>query len=76
MKYTVWAFPIVRVSVEVEAASHEEAMRKVDEETNFHDLLNRGDIVWAEDMDGFHVDEENDPEYERSAWYDKHYVPL
>ena len=76
MKYTVWAFPIVRVSIEVEAASQEEAMRKVHEETDFHALLNRHGVNWAESIDGFHVDEENDPEHERSRWYDKHYVPL
>ena len=76
MKYAVWVFPIVKVKVEVEADNQLAAMEKVDAETDFHKLLDRGNIEWAEDIDAFHVDEENDPEYENSAWYDKHYVPL
>ena len=73
MKYKVWAFPIVRVSIEVEAESHLQAMQKVDAETDFHALLDRHGVEWAEALDGFHVDEENDPEYERSCWYDSRY---
>ena len=76
MKYKVWASPIVRVAIEVEANSHREAMEKVDAETDFHALLDRDGVEWAEALDGFHVDEENDPEYERSCWYDSRYCPI
>jgi len=77
MKYTVWVFPLVRVKVaDVEATSQEEAMKKVDESTDFHALLDRENIEFAEEIDCFHVDEENDPEYERSCWYDSDYSPL
>lgn len=78
MRYTVHVYPVVRVAVTgIEAASQEEAMEKADK-TDFHAIFDHlGDnIEYAEDIDCFHVDEENDPEYERSAWYDKHYAPL
>ena len=77
MKYTVWVFPVVRVKVaDVEATSQEEAMKKVDETTDFHVLLDRDGIEFAEEIDSFHVDEENDPECEHSHWYDADYSPL
>jgi hypothetical protein len=77
VKYTVWVFPIVRVKVpDVEASSQEEAMKKVDESTDFHALLDRENIEFAEEIDCFHVDEDNDPEYERSQWYDADYSPM
>jgi hypothetical protein len=77
VKYTVWVYPVVRVKfADVEADSQEEAMKKVDEIADFHALLDRDGVEYAEDVDCFHVDEDNDPEYERSRWYDKHYAPL
>ena len=77
MKYTVWVFPLVRVKVaDVEATSQEEAMKKVDESTDFHALLDRENIEFAVEIVCFDVDEENDPEYERSCWYDSEYSPL
>jgi len=79
MKYTVHVYPIVRVTFPgIEAESQEEAMKKADEQADFHSVFDHlGDnIEYAEDIDGFHVDEENDPEYERSCWYDKEYKPL
>lgn len=77
MKYTVHLFPIVRVAVIVEADSQVEAMKKADEQTNFHDLFDGLPCAeYAEDIDCFQVDEENDPEYTKSTWYDKDYLPL
>lgn len=77
MKYTVHLYPIVRIEVkDVEAESQVEAMKKADAQTDYHAVLDRPDQEYAEDVDGFHVDEEDDPLYERSTWYDKHYDPL
>ncbi|MDO9333427.1 MAG: hypothetical protein Q7T57_02755 [Dehalococcoidales bacterium] len=77
MKYTVHIFPIVRVAVKVEADSQEEAMKKAEEQTDFHALFGASGVAeYAEDIDCFHVDEENDPEYTKSTWYDKDYAPL
>ena len=79
MKYTVHIYPIVRVTfTNVEADSQEEAMEKADNKADFHALFDGMDenIEYAEDVDCFHVDEENDPGYERSTWYDKFYRPI
>lgn len=81
MKYTVHIFPIVRVKIpDIEADSHEEAMKKAEAGVDFNSLLNNsgGDYVveYADDLDAFHVDEENDPEYQNSVWYDKFMKPI
>ncbi len=83
MKYTVHLYPIVMVKVEgVEAASQEEAIKKAEAQTDLHFLgtpylpQNVTGVVYADDIDCFHVDEENDPQYERSCWYDKNGCPL
>jgi len=82
MKYTVHVFPIVRVKVpDVEAESQEKAIEQVNTkidsgEINLHAMLDRDGIEYAEDVDGYHVDEENDPEYKNSTWYDKDGKPL
>jgi len=77
MKYDVWIYPIVRFKVAgVEAESQEEAMKKADAQTDYHALLDRNGIEYAEDIDSFHVDEEDDPIYEKSTSYDKNYCPL
>ena len=77
MLYNVHVYPIVHVKVcGVEAESQEEAMKKVDATADFHSLLDRDDIEYAEDVDCFLVDEQGDTEYENSVWYDKNYCPL
>jgi hypothetical protein len=77
MIYDVWVYPVVRVKVAgVEADSQEEAVKKVDTTTDFHALLDRNGLEWAEDIDCFHVDEQGDTEYKNSTWYDKDYSPL
>ncbi|KKM00327.1 hypothetical protein LCGC14_1805530 [marine sediment metagenome] len=79
MKYTVHIYPIVRVTFsDVEANSQEEAMKKAEDGADFHETFDRlaVNVEYAEDIDCFHVDEENDPEYARSVWYDKHNKPL
>ncbi len=76
MKYTVHIFPIVRVTFPgIEADSQEEAMKKAEEMADFNTLFSHG-VEYADHIDGFHVDEENDPEHYRSVWYDKHMQPV
>ena len=70
MKYRVHCYVEVRVPVWVEAESHAEACKKAFLDTDFHQLLNQGDIEFAEDYHGFLVDEEGDEEYNNSRFYD------
>ena len=82
-KYTVHLYPIVRVTVrDVEAASQVEAIKKAEEMVDLHKLFanlaghNVYSIEYADDLDGFLVDEDGDPDHERSTYYDKEYRPV
>jgi len=76
MKYNVSVFCNVRVAVrDIEAESHEEAMKKADE-FDFHAVIDRGDVEYTETVEGYLVDEAGDTEYENSVWYDHEYRPL
>jgi hypothetical protein len=84
-KYHVHVYPIVRVEVrDVEADSQEEACRKAEQIFNglFNNDARMGRIrpvtcvEYADDLDGFLVDEDGDTEHERSTWYDDNYKPL
>lgn len=82
MKHTVFIYAIVVVKVpNIEAESQLEAMKKADLiDLNFlSDTDHPKDVEYveyADDIDGFLVDEDNDPGFEKSTWYDKHYNPL
>ena len=79
MKYTVHIYPIVRVTVlDVEAENQTDAIDIAEKSIDLHSLLDNrdGSIEYSEDIDCFHVDQENDPEYLESTWYDKHNVPM
>lgn len=82
MKYDVHILAVVRVKrTGIEADNQVEAIKKAEADTDLDRLFNKGgdgdmSTEWADDIDSFHVDEENDPEYERSTWYDKDYSPL
>lgn len=82
MKYDVHILAVVRVKrTGIEADSQEEAVKKAEEITDLDTLFNKGgdgdlSTEYADDIDSFHVDEENDPEYENSTWYDKNGRPL
>ena len=79
MKYKVHIFPVVRVTFPgIEAGSQVEAIKKAEAEADFDGLFARlGDNVdYADDIDCFCVDEENDPHYERSTWYDRGGKPI
>ncbi len=68
-KYRVHVFPIVRVSVEVEAEDREKAAKKAVEETDFERLLHD---EFADDFDDAvlvdPLDEDGEIDYEHSAW--------
>jgi ribosome recycling factor len=80
--YTVHIFPIVRVTVpNVEAESQTDAIKKVDQlidsgKIDLRAMLDGADREYAEDLDGYHVDEVGDTEYKNSTWYDKEGRPL
>ena len=79
MKFTVHIYPIVRVTCEdIEAESQQKAIQIAEKAIDFHYLLDDANenVEYAEDIDGFCVDEENDIEYENTVWYDKHSKPI
>lgn len=82
-KYHVHIYPIVRVLVRnVEADSQEEACKKAEQMAELDKLfaglrgLPVASIEYADDLDGFWVDEDGDPDHERSTGYDKEYQPI
>ena len=57
-KYDVHIYAVVRVPIRgVDAKSPEEAVKKVDEEVNLHEILDRGIVEYAEDVTEYLVDE-------------------
>ena len=80
MKYEVHIYAIVRVKVvDVEAESQQEAIRNAEARCDLYALFQQNDrepnTEYAEDIDGFLVDEVGDEEHEHSRWYDKHAIP-
>jgi hypothetical protein len=77
---------------DVEADSQAEAITKVDElmdsgKIDLHKILDTNSnkqfvrpveftAEYAEDIDGYHVDEVGDTEFKNSTWYDKEGRPL
>lgn len=72
-KYRVHGYHVVRVPLTVEANSQEEAIREYDKLT--HDELRhvqdlaRLDSEFAEEVNGYLVDEDGDEDYDRSEFY-------
>lgn len=87
-KYTVHLYPIFRVTVPyIEAEDQVAAIRKAEEMVDLHAVLDwkdRGESTYrgvqyfnyADDLDGFLVDEEGDPGHQSSTRYDKDYSPI
>ena len=82
-KYHVHVYPIVRVLVrDVEAESQEEACKKAESMVDLNQLFtniaghNVYSVEYADDIDGFLVDEDGDTEHNLSTWYDKQYRPI
>ena len=83
-KYHVHVYPIVRVLVEdVEADSPEEACEKAEAKYNWDIVVHKPPfdssglrVEFADDMDGFLVDFENDPDHELTTRYDHKYRPI
>ena len=82
-KYHVHVYPVVRVLIkDIEADSQEEACKKAEELVDLHQLFESlrfdppvGYVEYADEIDGFLVDEESDVEHELSTWYEKDYTP-
>ena len=83
-KYHVHVYAIVRVLVpDVEAENQEEACKKAEQMVDLHQLFEQmhfdppvGYVEFADDLDGFLVDEDGDTEHERSTGYDKDFTPI
>lgn len=70
MKFKVKLFPIMSITLEVEAENHVAAVLKANEEFNPSDILSNPDLGYVDQLDNsFLVDEVGDEEYLRSAWY-------
>lgn len=74
--FDVHVYPVARMKITgIEAYSPEAAIKRA-EQTDFHELLKNEpkvgspDIEYAEEIAGFLVDEQGDPEHERSVMYD------
>lgn len=81
--YHVHLYPIVRVTVrDVAAGDQVEAIKKAEELVDMDKLFaglggrHVASIGYAEDLDGFLVDEDGDEEHENTTWYDKGYKPF
>jgi hypothetical protein len=67
---------------DVEAENQEEACKKAEAMVEFDQLFtnlaghNVYSVEYADDLDGFLVDEDGDEEHERSTRYDADYKPL
>ncbi len=79
MKYNVSIFAIVRVKVvDVEADNQKGAIEEAEKSIDLYSMFVRiGDdkveyVEYADDIDGFVVDEVGDEEYAKSGHYDKH----
>ena len=83
-KYKVFVYPIVCVGIEeVEADTPEDACEKAEKMVNFDDLFDGlpisapvTGVSYADDVDGYLVDFENDPEHELTTRYDHKCRPL
>jgi hypothetical protein len=76
-KYQVHVYPAVRVLVtDIEAETPEAAMKQAEELVDLHRLFDGlggphvVSLEYADDIDGFLVDVDGDPEHKLSAWYD------
>ena len=75
MKYRVHCYAIVRVPIEVEANNHKDAIEKATD-TDFNAMLNTSNTEFADEIEYYLVDEENDPEFNKSQFYDKELWPM
>ena len=72
-RYVVHVYAVIRVPIKgVNAESPEEAVKKVDEEINLHEILDKGEVEYAEDVTEYLVDEVGDDgDIKRSFWLDR-----
>ena len=71
MKYKVHCYAVVRVPIDIEAESQQEAMEKA-ADTDFAAIIDNDsdDYEYAEEIVGYLVDEEGDTEYTNTRAYD------
>ena len=75
MKYTVTVYPVVQITLpSVNAESQEEALRKVISRYELNDF-DFGEALYSDTVDGYLVDEENDPHRHNTTRYNKHGMP-
>ena len=72
-KFEVHVYAIVRVKVEnVEANTAQEATGKAEESLDLNEMFNGiPNAEYADDVDGFLVDEVGDDQHANSKWFDK-----
>jgi hypothetical protein len=82
-KFHVHLYPVVRVLIpNIVADSQLEAIKMAEELVDlnklFHGLVGFyvASIEYADEMDGFLVDEEGDMEHKNSTYYDNEYNPM
>lgn len=69
MKYRVHVYAVVRVPLEIEADTQEEAV-KLAYASFVEDDIRNGEAEFAEELqNNYLVDEEGDTQYERSTWW-------
>lgn len=69
-KYDVHLYAVVRVKVSgVEACSMENAIEKAEGATPLHQMFDRGDMEYAEEITHYLVDVEGDEEYMQTKWF-------
>ena len=70
-KYNVHLYAVVRVDISnIEAESQQAALKKAEEETDLHTLLDATEAVeYGEEIIGYLVDEVGDDEFRKSCNY-------
>ena len=71
-RYIVHIYAVVRVPIEVNAESPEKAVKKADEITDLHQILDKDEVEYAEDIIEYLVDEIEDGDVKRSFSFDRH----
>lgn len=74
MKYKVHLFAVVRVPVEIEADSQEEAIDKSEKSIDLHTLFDHTigeaqEREWTDEIAYYLVDEDGDEEHQKTKWW-------
>lgn len=76
MKYKVHIYAVVSVPVLVEAENHKEAVRKAEEETDLHKVLDtyvrlniQDEVMYTDVIDGYWIEEVENISHKNSKYY-------